>query len=106
MTCDRWFSISSLSDKYLVFFRIEKNIRPRVERESMADEPEDGRRRVSDKAILQVVTDLEPKATTPRIAEMIGMTPQGAGYRLRQLEGEGEVSSDMIGRSKLWTIED
>lgn len=79
---------------------------PRNERKDMTDDPEDGRRRVTNETILQAVTDLEPKATTPRIAEMIGMTPQGAGYRLRQLEEQGAVSSEMIGRSKLWMTED
>lgn len=72
----------------------------------MADKPEDGRRKVSDQAILEAVDDLEPRATTTAIAEAVGFNSrQAADYRLRSLEDEGEVSSDMIGRTKLWRTE-
>lgn len=69
----------------------------------MADKPEDGRRQVSDRAILEAVDDLEPEATTTAVAEAVGFNSrQAADYRLRNLEDEGKVASDMIGRTKLW----
>ena len=69
----------------------------------MAEKPEDGRRQVSDRDILEAVDDLEPEATTTAVAEAVGFNSrQAADYRLRNLEDEGKVASDMIGRTKLW----
>jgi DNA-binding Lrp family transcriptional regulator len=64
---------------------------------------EDGRREVSERELLNAVKALGPKATTPEIAERVGLTPQGAGYRLRNLEKEGKVESEKVGRSKMWS---
>lgn len=45
-------------------------------------------------------------ASTKEIADAVGVTRQGADYRLRQLEEDGKVESKMIGNSLLWTIDD
>lgn len=66
--------------------------------------PEDGRRDVPDAQLLGAVDGLEPRATTPDIAGAVGMTPQGAGYRLRQLEEEGRVRSEKIGTTNVWEV--
>lgn len=67
--------------------------------------PEDGRRTVSDQAIITTVRELEPRATTTEIAETVGFdSRQAADYRLRQLEDEGTVESEMISRTKLWSV--
>jgi predicted HTH transcriptional regulator len=71
----------------------------------MPEKPEDGRREVSDEAILNAVRKLEPKATTTEIAQTAGFqSRQGADYRLRTLKEQGRVASDMVGRTKLWTV--
>ena len=71
------------------------------------NDPEDGRRQVSNQTILEAVQELEPKATTSKVAEAVGFqSRQAADYRLRNLEDEGRVSSDMVARTKLWTVED
>lgn len=70
----------------------------------MPEEPEDGRRTVAEETILNTIAELEPQATTPDIAQEIGLTPQGTGYRLRNLEEEGKVESDTIGTANLWFL--
>jgi predicted HTH transcriptional regulator len=45
-------------------------------------------------------------ASTTEIAEEVGVTRQGADYRLRQLEEDGKVKSMMKGNSLLWTLEE
>lgn len=45
-------------------------------------------------------------ASTAEIAEEVGVTRQGADYRLRQLEDDGKVQSTMKGNSLLWMIDD
>jgi predicted transcriptional regulator len=41
---------------------------------------------------------------TSAIAEHVGVTRQAADKRLRQLREEGEVESEMIGNSLVWSI--
>lgn len=43
-------------------------------------------------------------ASTKKIAEAVGVTRQGADYRLRKLQEEGKVESEMIGNSLLWKL--
>lgn len=43
-------------------------------------------------------------ASTSEIADAVGVTRQGADYRLRQLEDEGKVTSKMVGNSLVWMV--
>lgn len=43
-------------------------------------------------------------ASTKEIAEAVGVTRQGADYRLRQLEEEGLVKHKMVGNSLVWMV--
>lgn len=70
----------------------------------MTEEPEDGRRTVSEQTIIETIQELEPRATTPQIAQHIELSRQGAGYRLRNMEEEGKVESETISRTKLWSV--
>jgi 5-methylcytosine-specific restriction endonuclease McrA len=45
-------------------------------------------------------------ASTKEIADAVGVTRQGADYRLRQLEEDGKVESKMVGNSLLWQLVD
>jgi predicted transcriptional regulator len=45
-------------------------------------------------------------ASTREIAEHVGVTRQGADYRLRQLEEEDKVESKMVGNSLVWALAD
>ncbi|WP_338738399.1 FaeA/PapI family transcriptional regulator [Haloplanus salilacus] len=56
-------------------------------------------------AYLNAVRDHEPAATS-EIADSVGVTRQGADYRLRQLEDEGKVQSKMVGNSLVWMLVD
>jgi predicted transcriptional regulator len=40
------------------------------------------------------------------IAEAVGVTRQGADYRLRQLREDGKVEAQMIGNSLVWSMPD
>lgn len=52
---------------------------------------------------LEAVRDNDP-ATTQAVADEIGVTRQGADYRLRKLENEGKVSGQMVGNTLIWTV--
>jgi predicted ArsR family transcriptional regulator len=41
---------------------------------------------------------------TSDIAEQVGVSRQAADQRLRQLGEEGEVESEMIGNSLIWSV--
>jgi predicted ArsR family transcriptional regulator len=43
-------------------------------------------------------------ASTKEIADAVGVTRQGADYRLRKLEEDGKVQSKMVGNSLLWQL--
>lgn len=57
----------------------------------------------SDSEYLSAVRQNDP-ATTQRIADTVGVTRQGADYRLRQLEDDGKVSQSQIGNSLVWSV--
>jgi len=52
---------------------------------------------------LEAIREKEP-ASTKEIAELVGVTRQGADYRLRQLEDDGLVKSKKIGNSLAWSV--
>lgn len=53
---------------------------------------------------LDAVREHSP-ASTSEVADAVGVTRQGADYRLRQLEDEGKVSSKMVGNSLVWMVD-
>ena len=55
-------------------------------------------------AYLEAIDEHAPHATTVKIAESVGVTRQGADYRLRQLEEEGLIESELIGNTLIWTV--
>lgn len=54
---------------------------------------------------LEAVREYEPAATS-EVADAVGVTRQGADYRLRQLEEDGLVRSKMAGNSLVWFVVD
>ena len=57
----------------------------------------------SEETYLAAIKENAP-ATTKEIADSVGVTRQGADYRLRKLEEEGRVSSDLVGNTLIWTV--
>lgn len=51
-------------------------------------------------------TDAASPPTTKEIAEELGIERQSADYRLRKLEDGGEVSSQLVGNTLIWSRED
>ena len=54
---------------------------------------------------VEAVRANEP-ATTQDIADAVGVTRQGADYRLRQLREEGVVDGDLLGNTLVWSVVD
>ena len=59
--------------------------------------------RVIEKALLDAVAELEPAGTSD-IGESVGMTRQGADFRLRRLEEQGKVQSKKVGPTLIWLL--
>ncbi|RLM62558.1 helix-turn-helix domain-containing protein [Halorubrum sp. Atlit-26R] len=59
----------------------------------------------SEEAYLDAVRENEP-ATTQQVADAVGVTRQGADYRLRELREEGLVDGEMLGNTLIWTVTD
>jgi len=59
--------------------------------------------RHADEEYIDAVRDHEPAGTSD-IAGAVGVARQSADYRLRKLEEDGLVKSDMIGNSLVWTL--
>ncbi|UPM42859.1 winged helix-turn-helix transcriptional regulator [Halocatena salina] len=57
----------------------------------------------SDEDYIEAVKKHSP-ASTREVAEEVGVTRQGADYRLRKLESEGQVRSERIGNSLAWFL--
>lgn len=55
----------------------------------------------SEREYLEAIRRNEP-ASTAEVADSVGVTRQGADYRLRQLENDGLVTSKMVGNSLIW----
>lgn len=54
-------------------------------------------------AYLSAVRENDP-ATTSAVADAVGVTRQGADYRLRKLESEGLVTKQMVGNTLIWSV--
>lgn len=61
------------------------------------------RKEISDEDVLDAVKKLEPGGTKD-IADELGLTRQGAEYRLKKLRKEGLVTSKDIGNSLGWML--
>ncbi|WP_222913931.1 helix-turn-helix domain-containing protein [Natrinema sp. SYSU A 869] len=59
----------------------------------------------SEEDYLEAIRENAP-ATTQEVADTVGVTRQGADYRLRKLEDNGLVSSEMLGNTLIWTVND
>lgn len=57
----------------------------------------------SEEDYFEAIRDNAP-ASTSAIAEAVGVTRQGADYRLRQLREEGKVEAQMVGNSLVWSL--
>ena len=45
-------------------------------------------------------------ATTKEIADAVGVTRQGADYRLRKMREDGLVKGDLVGNTLIWSVTD
>jgi len=70
---------------------------------AIPDRDGDGKiaRQHSDDEIVEAVREHEP-ATTGEVGETVGMSRQGAGYRLEQLEDDGRITSKSVGPNRVW----
>ncbi|QCC57315.1 helix-turn-helix domain-containing protein (plasmid) [Natrinema thermotolerans] len=59
----------------------------------------------SEEEYLDAVRENTP-ASTKEVADAVGVTRQGADYRLRELEEDGKVTSKMAGNSLIWMVVD
>lgn len=57
----------------------------------------------SEEEYLQAIREHAP-ASTREVAEAVGVTRQGADYRLRKLETDGKVTHKMVGNSLVWMV--
>lgn len=57
----------------------------------------------SEDEYLDAVREHSP-ASTKEVADAVGVTRQGADYRLRELEDDGRVRSKMVGNSLVWML--
>lgn len=67
----------------------------------MADEKQS--HRYSDDEILNAIREADP-ATTSNVGNELGCSRQAADFRLRRLEDEERVASQMVGNSLMWSI--
>jgi predicted transcriptional regulator len=58
-----------------------------------------------DQEFIDAVRNNEP-ATTKEVADDVGLSRQGADYRLRQLEDRGKVASKKAGHDLIWMLAD
>jgi len=67
-------------------------------------EPTDGRREHSDEQFLSAIRG--GNQTTTEIADEVGISRQGADYRLRQLRDDGVVTAEKVGNTLIWSLSD
>ncbi|WP_135824607.1 winged helix-turn-helix transcriptional regulator [Halorussus ruber] len=60
---------------------------------------------ITETDILGVVRQNEP-AGTQEVADELGLSRQGADYRLRRLSEVGKVLSKKVGGTLVWSVED
>jgi predicted transcriptional regulator len=65
---------------------------------------EDGRRDVPNARFIEAIEG--GAKTTSEIADAVGITRQGADYRLRQLREEGRVDAETVGNTLVWSLVD
>lgn len=68
-------------------------------------DPDSGKltKQYSDKDFLEAVDTHEP-ASTSEVAEEVGCSRRNADTRLRQLQEDGQVTSKMVGNSRIWLL--
>lgn len=68
-------------------------------------DPDSGKltKQYSDKDFLGAVDTHEP-ASTSEVAEEVGCSRRNADTRLRQLQEDGQVTSKMVGNSRIWLL--
>lgn len=57
----------------------------------------------SEEEYLAAIRENAP-ATTQEVADAVGVTRQGADYRLRRLEEDGLVTKQMVGNTLIWSV--
>jgi predicted ArsR family transcriptional regulator len=57
-----------------------------------------------DEEFVRAVAKHEP-AGTKEVADELGITRQGADYRLRRLKKDGKISKKKVGNSLVWSVE-
>lgn len=63
--------------------------------------------RYSDEDVIEAVRSVNAKGeypTTNNVADELGCTRQAADFRLRRLRDEGEVESERVGNSMMWSV--
>lgn len=73
--------------------------------EDRLSDDEDGRRQYPESQFIEAIEEGDTPTTTD-VAEYVGCTSQAALYRLDKLEDEGTVSSEKIGNTKVWRIDE
>lgn len=73
--------------------------------EDQLSEDEDGRRQYPEQSFIEAIEQSSTPTTTD-VSEYVGCTQQAALYRLNNMEEEGTVTSEKIGNTKVWSLND
>jgi predicted transcriptional regulator len=66
-----------------------------------------GKRGTTDDEVMAAIQDhRSPAVGTADIADAVGVSRQAVDRRLRDLEDDGLVDSDKVGRSRIWWVTD
>ncbi len=57
----------------------------------------------SNKAYLGAI-EAHSMATTPKIADTVGVTGEGARDRLKRIERNGHIKSEKVGNAYVWSL--
>jgi predicted transcriptional regulator len=71
--------------------------------EDQLSDDEDGRREYPESQFIRAIGQGDTPTTTD-VAEYVGCTSQAALYRLNNMEDEGVVTSELIGNTKVWRM--
>jgi predicted transcriptional regulator len=73
--------------------------------EDKLGENEDGRREYAESQFIGAIGQ-DDTPTTTDVAEDVGCSSQAALYRLNNMEDEGVVTSELIGNTLIWSLND
>jgi predicted transcriptional regulator len=74
--------------------------------EDQLSENEDGRRHYPESQFIEAIEEGDTSITTTDVAQHVGCSSQAALYRLNNMEDEDVVTSELIGNTLVWSLND